>query len=102
MVAFLTGTFLRVYGCANIKQQQTLHELNALISCNTSKRHKSDLIGDTSLTSATPVPSTASSLLSVKKNQVSALRLNLCFGLYTPPEQTASLPSSHRCFLTCF
>lgn len=67
MVAFLTETFPRIYIHTNIEQQQTLHELNAVIACITLKYHKCDLIRDTSLTSAAPCLPLPLLLLSVKK-----------------------------------
>lgn len=67
MVAFLTETFPCIYIHTNIEQQQTLHELNAVIACITLKYHKSDLIRDTSLTSAAPCLPLPLLLLSVKK-----------------------------------
>lgn len=68
MVAFLTETFPCIYIHTNIEQQQTLHELNAVIACITLKYHKCDLIQDTSLTSAAPCLPLPLLLLSVKKN----------------------------------
>lgn len=90
------------YICANIKQQQTLHELNAFISCTTLKCHKCDLIGDTSLTCATPTPSTASTFAFSEKTLGVSSSVEFAVQVSMPPSKQFQCRPPHHCFLICF